>query len=137
MNIQAIVLSVSSHFHQSHQPAVSARNRQKKRTCARPQIRHYPLKTNNLFYSSYNLHQNLRSNLHDLIRYEKLRMYLKYRIGSEFILNKFLAFRIGLNHGDLTSGFGVNYKNYKIDYSFLMDNDGFADVHRFSFSAGF
>ena len=64
-------------------------------------------------------------------------LILKYRIGSEFILNKFLAFRIGLNHGDLTSGFGVNYKNYKIDYSFLMDNDGFADVHRFSFSAGF
>ncbi|MFH1073552.1 MAG: PorV/PorQ family protein [Candidatus Firestonebacteria bacterium] len=61
----------------------------------------------------------------------------KYRMGSEFRVNEMLAFRIGLNYGDLTSGFGVFYQNYKIDYAFLMDNDGFADLHRFSFSAGF
>ena len=61
----------------------------------------------------------------------------KYRVGSEYCISENFALRIGLNNRDFTSGFGVTYQNYKIDYAFLMDNDGFADLHRFSFSAGF
>ncbi|MCX5776626.1 MAG: PorV/PorQ family protein [Candidatus Firestonebacteria bacterium] len=61
----------------------------------------------------------------------------RYRLGSEYMVNENFALRLGINNGDLTAGFGVAYQNYIIDYAFAMDNDGFADVHRFSFSAGF
>jgi len=62
---------------------------------------------------------------------------LKYRAGGEYVMNSNFAFRFGLNQGDLTAGFGVSYLNYCFDYAFLLDNEGFADIHRFSFSAGF
>jgi len=62
---------------------------------------------------------------------------LKYRLGGEFSINELFDLRAGLNHGELTLGFGAAYSNYKIDYAFLLDKDGFADIHRFSFSAGF
>ena len=62
---------------------------------------------------------------------------LKYRAGGEYIFNSTFALRLGLNQGDIATGFGLTYQNYKIDYSFSLDNDGFADLHRFSFSAGF
>ncbi len=62
---------------------------------------------------------------------------LRYRAGGEYIFNNTFSVRLGLNQGDLATGFGVSYQNYRLDYAFALDKDGFADVHRFSFSAGY
>jgi len=62
---------------------------------------------------------------------------LKTRLGSEYLFGEAVAFRVGLNDGSLTSGLGISFENYNLDYAFLLDARGFADLHRISFSASF
>lgn len=67
---------------------------------------------------------------------EKNKNSFTHHIGIETKLIKFLALRLGQDPTEISAGFGVFFKNFKIDYAFSSHPD-LNSSHRFSFSYKF
>ncbi|MFH1259310.1 MAG: PorV/PorQ family protein [Elusimicrobiota bacterium] len=67
---------------------------------------------------------------------------LSCRYGTEYLLNEFLALRLGINENELGGGVGLKWKDFQFDYALGYHNaiKGLDDLglsHRFNFSMRF
>ncbi|MHB9155380.1 MAG: PorV/PorQ family protein [Endomicrobiales bacterium] len=67
---------------------------------------------------------------------------LKMHLGGEYVLNKLIAFRVGLDETELTSGLGFKWNNYSLDYAFAYHdawsaNENLGISHRFGLTIKF
>ncbi len=67
---------------------------------------------------------------------------LKPLLGSEWQFNDLIALRLGLNESEITTGLGLRYKDWGLDYAFAYNDavNGLSDLgasHRLGFHFGF